>query len=282
MDNLNKYDLLHTELMKRLEEGEITTEQAKYLNNKFFDKYIIEDEIDIYNEGFKDSVKEKTDKVVSVAKEKMVPVSKKIVKGIDDASTKVSKKLFENKINKASNEKILAKYEKASIIVKSAIKGVLTLAAIWVCPRPFDLILDAVVIANMASSDDPADKFLYESFLKLKEKCKDLKDKVKSLMNDFKNKKITDDEFRSRYDTLLLQGKNCAKELDVLNAKQNKDSTVKESTELDMEIFHNHIFKEDGSFVDNIHSVLSYIIENVDYEKYDVYDTINDYIEMLY
>jgi hypothetical protein len=40
--NIEKYNKLHDELMKRLESGEITTEQAKEVNDLAFDKYITE------------------------------------------------------------------------------------------------------------------------------------------------------------------------------------------------------------------------------------------------
>jgi len=39
-NNFKKYNILHNEVMKRLDEGEITIEQVKELNNRFFDKYI--------------------------------------------------------------------------------------------------------------------------------------------------------------------------------------------------------------------------------------------------
>lgn len=42
MPNFERYNKLHNEVMKRLEDGEITTESAKELNDKFFDRYIIE------------------------------------------------------------------------------------------------------------------------------------------------------------------------------------------------------------------------------------------------
>jgi hypothetical protein len=40
--NIEKYNKLHNELMKKLEAGEITTEQAKEINDLAFDKYITE------------------------------------------------------------------------------------------------------------------------------------------------------------------------------------------------------------------------------------------------
>ncbi len=42
MNNFEKYNALHTEVMKRLEDGEITIETAKAVIDLTFDKYIIE------------------------------------------------------------------------------------------------------------------------------------------------------------------------------------------------------------------------------------------------
>ena len=49
MTNFERYNALHNEVMKRLEEGEITTESAKELNDRFFDRYVVE-----FVEGRKD------------------------------------------------------------------------------------------------------------------------------------------------------------------------------------------------------------------------------------
>jgi hypothetical protein len=40
--NIEKYNKLHTEIMKKLENGEITTERAKEINDLAYDKYITE------------------------------------------------------------------------------------------------------------------------------------------------------------------------------------------------------------------------------------------------
>lgn len=42
MTNFEKYNKLHTEIMKKLENGEITIEKAKEVNDLAFDKYITE------------------------------------------------------------------------------------------------------------------------------------------------------------------------------------------------------------------------------------------------
>ena len=42
MANYERYADIHNEIMNRLEAGEITTEQAKELDDTFFDKYITE------------------------------------------------------------------------------------------------------------------------------------------------------------------------------------------------------------------------------------------------
>lgn len=45
--NIEKYNKLHDEIMKRLENGEITMEQAKEVNDLAFDKYIVMESTDI-------------------------------------------------------------------------------------------------------------------------------------------------------------------------------------------------------------------------------------------
>lgn len=45
MTNFERYHALHDEVMKRLEDGEITTESAKELNDRFFNRYIMDDNI---------------------------------------------------------------------------------------------------------------------------------------------------------------------------------------------------------------------------------------------
>ena len=47
MNNFEKYNKLHTEIMKRLEAGEITTEQAKEVNDLAFEKYVTEGVVDL-------------------------------------------------------------------------------------------------------------------------------------------------------------------------------------------------------------------------------------------
>ena len=42
MPNFDRYNKLHDEIMKRLEDGEITTERAKEVNDLAFEKYILE------------------------------------------------------------------------------------------------------------------------------------------------------------------------------------------------------------------------------------------------
>ena len=44
MANSERYNLLHDEVMRRLENGEITTEQANEVHDKIFDRYVIESE----------------------------------------------------------------------------------------------------------------------------------------------------------------------------------------------------------------------------------------------
>ena len=45
MSNYKRYNLIHNEIMNRLEAGKITTEQAKEVNDLAFNKYITESAI---------------------------------------------------------------------------------------------------------------------------------------------------------------------------------------------------------------------------------------------
>ena len=47
MNNLQRYNSIHSEVMARLEKGELTTEQAKDVIDLAFDKYMIESSEDI-------------------------------------------------------------------------------------------------------------------------------------------------------------------------------------------------------------------------------------------
>ena len=49
MNNFEKYSKLHDEVMKRLEDGEITIEKAKEINDLAFEKYISEAKIIPFN-----------------------------------------------------------------------------------------------------------------------------------------------------------------------------------------------------------------------------------------
>lgn len=51
MNNFEKYNKLHDEIISRLENGEITTETAKEVNDLLFDKYIVNDGAEIIEES---------------------------------------------------------------------------------------------------------------------------------------------------------------------------------------------------------------------------------------
>jgi chromosome segregation ATPase len=54
MNNFEKYTALHNEVMKRLEDGDITTEQAKEVIDLSFDKYVTES---VNIQSIKDAIK---------------------------------------------------------------------------------------------------------------------------------------------------------------------------------------------------------------------------------
>ena len=57
MSNFDRYNRLHTEIINRLEKGEITTEQAKDVVNLAFNKYIVEAENDTLSDDDKEKLK---------------------------------------------------------------------------------------------------------------------------------------------------------------------------------------------------------------------------------
>lgn len=62
MPNFEKYNKLHNEVIKRLKDGKITTEQAKEVHDKIFNKYIIESgEVSIQNKILKLKLEFETD-----------------------------------------------------------------------------------------------------------------------------------------------------------------------------------------------------------------------------
>lgn len=78
MDHINfeRYDVIHNEIMKRLQEGEITIEQAKEVNDLAFDKYIVEAELTIQ------------DKILEL-RSRFESVTGKLLNTIDDISHKM-------------------------------------------------------------------------------------------------------------------------------------------------------------------------------------------------
>lgn len=61
--NIEKYNILHDELMKRLESGEITVEMAKEVHDLAFDKYITEGFFDRFSKKAKEEEQKKDEAI---------------------------------------------------------------------------------------------------------------------------------------------------------------------------------------------------------------------------
>ena len=104
MENFERYTALHEELMKRLENGEITTEQAKILNDKFFDKYVVEsaydfkegydeNELEVYEESARNKYLDKLEEEGEKIKKEAERVQKLISHATGDKKKSLEKRL---------------------------------------------------------------------------------------------------------------------------------------------------------------------------------------------
>jgi hypothetical protein len=88
--NIEKYNKLHSEIMNRLENGEITVETAKEINDLAFDKYITES------------------KIIDFIKKKLKPSSVKNISTDNELTTSTDNLLFNNgQINMTLMSKII-------------------------------------------------------------------------------------------------------------------------------------------------------------------------------
>jgi len=278
-------------------------------------------EYDFYSEGkFEDGVVNTVDKAAHTKAGKKVikavddaknkPKNEKVEKAVSTVKTKggeIAGKVMNSKvaektggaintaINKASDvggkiiagkrpsdisPEVQAKYETKLNTARAAIKGGVVAASKAVLAGPLDWLLTASVVKGIAQSDDPSDKIIVDTYKKVSDKAKALKERLVAVIDDAKKEDTTSDSFKKQYDAITLQGMNYAKEIDAVKARAQKEQPVTESTVMTY-AFDKYLIKENGSLVDNAYELLSLIVEKVDYEKYDVCDIVEGYINML-
>ena len=236
---------------------------------------------------------EKVEKAISTVKNKSTEIASKVVNSnaVEKTGTTIN-----NAINKTSNVvgKVIAgkrptdtspevqeKYEMKLNTARAAIKGGVIAASKAVLFGPLDVLLTASLVKGIAQSDDPADKMIRDKFKEVSDKTKALKERLVTVIDNAKKEDNPDEGFNKQYNAITLQGLNYAKQIDAVKAKAEKEQPVTESVVLSY-TFDKYLFKEDGSMVDNAYELLSAIVEKVDYEKYDVCNIIESYIDMLY
>lgn len=118
MNNFEKYNKLHNEIMKRLEDGEITVEQAKEVSDLAFDKYI--SETVIINKPVDQETKDRLVREINIQlSEELMDIRReydKKIKETDDPDEKA-------KLEKEKQEKIAAKTEEANKKIANIIKS---------------------------------------------------------------------------------------------------------------------------------------------------------------
>ena len=214
---------------------------------------------------------------VSKFKKSIEKFGDKYVSGLNKGSETVANALVRKPKEGASTE-AWDKYNQKLMRVKSIIKVGAILASKAVLLGPLDAIATAALFSGMSKSNDQTDKMVMEKLNHLKDEVSKLKDKLSELFEKNKNKPITEADKRE-YDKIYLKGKNTASEIDALKSKINKPATVTESVILNK--FDEYLLKEDGTLVDNAYEILDTIVEKADYTKYDIYNTINHYIDMI-
>lgn len=282
-DFYNKYDLYSE---GKVEDGIVDT-VSKAANTKVGKKVI-----NAVDEAKNKPKNEKVEKTISTVKTKTGEIAGKV------ANSKVAEKTgnaVNTAINKTSNvvgkaiagkrptdtsPEVQAKYEAKLNTAKAVIKGGVVVASKAVLFGPLDWLLTASVVKGIAQSDDPSDKMIKDKYKEVSDKAKALKERLAVVIDDAKKEDKSDEVFKKQYDTIALQGMNCAKELDAVKARAQKSQPVTESASLTYS-FDKYLIKEDGTLVDNAYELLSMIVEKVDYEKYDVFNIIENYINMM-
>lgn len=102
--NFERYSAIHNELIKRLQDGEITIEFAKEVNDLAFDKYISE-KVDFKN------IANKVQETKNRIKDTVSDTSKKIGTKVTDTANKLREVVNEPKQEKAEKEAKLARLQ---------------------------------------------------------------------------------------------------------------------------------------------------------------------------
>ena len=207
------------------------------------------------------------------------------MKGLSKGSEFIAKAIVRKPSPDASTE-IQEGYIKRVRMVSAGIKvGVICVLKAPIA-GPLDWVLTAAITAHLLKSDDPSDKMVIEMIKQLKDKAAETKNKLVEWFKKNKDKEITESD-KNQYDALALQGLNIAKEMDAIKArikkeKKEKPENPKNITEsVLINKFDTLLINESGELVDNACDILRVIIEKTDYTKYEVFDVVEHYLNMI-
>lgn len=230
----------------------------------------------VFNENTDNNETKKESKVKKV----IDGASKAYITGLNKSSEAISK-TFIRKPKEGASDEIQQKYQEKLIKAKAAIKVGEILISKTILIGPLDVIATAALVNGITKSDDPTDKIVMDKLRMLMDKAKSLKLKVISFIDKKKDKEVTNVD-KQQYDAMSIQGMNIAKEMDAVRSRIDKNVDGKNITESTIiNKFDEYLLKEDGTLVDNACEILSMIVEKTDYEKFDIFDVVEHYIDMI-
>ena len=243
----------------------------------------------------KKTAKAVTDGIVKVAtSEKMKPVGK-AYNAVAEAPGAAAA-AFIKKPSVDAPPEVQRKYHQQVIKCKAASKGIITaplLAVKSLLFGPPDWIISAIIASGFLIESD-VNREYKRILTELQKRGKDLVDKIRQLCEARKNNKITDDEFRAKYNEILNEGNKIAANVDktFINIKNDRlklddsknHNTVQKPVKTESTIINTlngYFLTESGCPVDDIYEKLSLLVEKVDYSKLDLYPIIEYYCDQV-